>query len=313
MTTRRSVGNKLWRGMALLALTMVCLSTWACGKKEQTPAPGEVIETGTAASADGLSIYFTAQGDGQPALVFVHGWSCDGSYWSDQLAHFAKKYRVVAVDLAGHGQSGLERQQWTMAAFAQDVKAVVEKLGLERIVLIGHSMGGPVAVETARLMPARVVGVIGIDTLQDMGLTMPPQQREAFVAPMRDNFSEAARNFVRQMFTEDADSNLVTRVAADMSSAPPEIAVPAFEEVLQHDLRPALQEVKVPIHCINNDFWPTNTEGNKALAASYELTVMSNSGHFPFLERPEEFNRLLEEVIRGFTGDPAQDAPAGRE
>ena len=93
-----------------------------------------------AISPDGVPIYYETQGTGQPALVFVHGWSCDRSYWERQVGHFAHQYQVVAIDLAGHGESGLNRQAWTMPAFGEDVVVVVEKLGLEQVVLIGHSM-----------------------------------------------------------------------------------------------------------------------------------------------------------------------------
>src|SRR5918994_764401 len=91
-----------------------------------------------------------------PALVFVHGWSCDRSYWSRQLPHFAGRHNVVAIDLAGHGESGVGRQAWTMPAFGDDVVAAVEQLGLESTVLIGHSMGGDVIVDAALKLPDRV-------------------------------------------------------------------------------------------------------------------------------------------------------------
>ncbi len=95
-----------------------------------------------AASADGIPLAYEVHGTGRPALVFVHGWSCDRRYWSKQIDYFAQRYQVVVLDLAGHGESGLGRRAWTIPAFGQDVVAVVEKLGLKEAVLIGHSMGG---------------------------------------------------------------------------------------------------------------------------------------------------------------------------
>ena len=91
-------------------------------------------------SSDGTPIYYEVQGDGEPALVFIHGFCSERSYWSKQLCKFAQQYKVVAVDLAGHGESGLDRKTWTISAFGEDVVAVVEKLGLDKVVLIGHSM-----------------------------------------------------------------------------------------------------------------------------------------------------------------------------
>src|SRR5512134_3037148 len=107
---------------------------------------------GPATSADGVPIHFTTEGKGEPALVFVHGWTGDTRFWDAQMKHFAPWRQVVAVDLAGHGASGKDRREWSVPAFGQDVRAVVEKLGLGRVVLLGHSMGGSVIVEAARLM-----------------------------------------------------------------------------------------------------------------------------------------------------------------
>ena len=84
------------------------------------------------------------RGRGAPALVFIHGWSCDRTYWRGQVDAFSQTFRVVAVDLADHGESGTGRQVWTIGAFGEDVAACVSKLGLQRIILIGHSMGGDV-------------------------------------------------------------------------------------------------------------------------------------------------------------------------
>jgi pimeloyl-ACP methyl ester carboxylesterase len=117
--------------------------------------------SGVATSRDGIPLTFEVHGSGTPALVFVHGWSCDRGYWSGQLAAFSDRHQVVAVDLAGHGESGGGRQTWTMAAFGDDVVAVVEQLGLGELVLIGHSMGGDVIVEAALRLGERVLGWSG--------------------------------------------------------------------------------------------------------------------------------------------------------
>ena len=85
---------------------------------------------GTAVSADGIPVCYEVRGGGAPALVFVHGWSCDRRYWNAQVDYFADRHQVVAIDLAGHGESGLGRTAWTMPCFGADVVAVVKQLGL---------------------------------------------------------------------------------------------------------------------------------------------------------------------------------------
>ena len=249
-------------------------------------------------SADGVHIVHEIQGQGKPALVFVHGWSCDKNYWKAQVPHFTQRHQVVTLDLAGHGQSGLGRKDWTIEAFGKDVIAVIEYLELDSVILIGHSMGGSVIVETARHNPERIVGLIGVDTFQNFEDAPTQQEIENFLTPMREDFQEATKNFVRRvLFTPDADSALAERVAKDMASAPREVGLSALENAWTYDIKAALKEMRLSIRCINSDFYPVNIHANKKYAHSYEVRFMSGVGHFPMMEKPDSFNRLLEETI----------------
>jgi pimeloyl-ACP methyl ester carboxylesterase len=175
-----------------------------------------------------VEIRYEVAGRGEPALVFVHGWSCDRSYWRAQMDHFASAHRVVALDLGGHGESGLARESWTMAAFGDDVRAVVEELDLPRVILVGHSMGTYVIFEAARLMPDRVVALVPVDQIFDPDQGFGEEERERFLAGLRADFSTATQAFVRQyLFGEGADSALAKGIAADMAAAPPAVAPPS--------------------------------------------------------------------------------------
>ena len=101
----------------------------------------ERLTHGVTKARDGVQIHYASGGNGSPALVFIHGWNCDRSYWSAQLPFFAARHQVVAIDLAGHGDSGINREEWSMANFGADVAVVAHALQLEDIILVGHSMG----------------------------------------------------------------------------------------------------------------------------------------------------------------------------
>jgi pimeloyl-ACP methyl ester carboxylesterase len=261
------------------------------------------IAVDNAISADGVSIAYEVRGEGVPALVFVHGWCCDRSYWSEQLPHFAKKYKVVAIDLAGHGDSGLNRKEWTMGAFGEDVVAVVNKLNLDQVVLVGHSMGGFVILEAARQLPQLVIGLVGVDTLHDFQKKLTQEQIDDWVTPLHADFVEGTRNFVRTMFTPNSDSTLVEKIVADVSSAPQEVGLGALEGYIDfqnNEIIRVLQEVKAPITCINSDMNPTNIETNQHHSPAFKAKIMSGVGHLNMIEDPETFNRLLEETIQEF-------------
>ena len=262
---------------------------------------GGVESPSSANSVDGVAIRYEVHGAGEPSLVLVHGWSCDRTYWDAQIAHFDDSYRVVTVDLAGHGESGLGRESWTIAAFGQDVVAVVEELGLDRAVLVGHSVGGPVVLEAARRLGDRVIGVVGADTFGDVSQTYTQAQVDRMIEPFRTDFAAAMRNFVEAVFVAASDSALVEWVIEDMSAAPPEIAIAASLGSVDwwHDeLADALRDVRAPIRLINSDMNPTYVEAGRRYASSFDARVMTGVGHFVMMEDPETFNRLLEELVQ---------------
>ncbi len=282
----------------LLSMSIILLII-GCAKQEEEPA----IIVASAISADGNEIHYQVQGQGKPALIFIHGWCCDRSHWDAQLPYFAQKYVVVAIDLAGHGESGLDRKEWTMGAFGEDVVAVVNKLDLDQVVLVGHSMGGFVILEAARRMPKRVIGLVGVDTLQNFENKLTQEQIDEMLTPLRSNFVEFSRNFVSSMFTPTSDSVLVEKIVNDMSSAPQVVGIGALEGYIDfqnNEIIRVLQEVKAPITCINSDKYPTNAEANQQYAPSFKAIIMPGVGHFNMMEDPETFNRLLEETVQEF-------------
>jgi pimeloyl-ACP methyl ester carboxylesterase len=258
-------------------------------------------ENGKAISKDGVEIAYTVDGlnasTDSPELVFIHGWSCDKSVWKNQISAFSPKYKVIAIDLGGHGESGINRKNWTLDSFAEDVFAVVNKLGLKKIILIGHSMGGPVSIEAANKLKGKVIGLIGADTFQNLGKTIPDSLISIFVKPFKENFSGSTKEFVKAMFPSNADPVLVKMISDKMSSAPPEIAMSAFENMFKDNAVSALKEFDAPIISINCDHYPVQVESNKKQVKFYELKIMKGVGHFVMLENPQEFNRLLQESV----------------
>src|SRR5882762_1596697 len=133
----------------------------AAGSGSPAGPPGGTVD-GIVASADGVDIHYRVEGAGSPAVVLIHGWAGDASIWAGQVKELGASHTVVTIDLAGHGASGRNRAAWTVPAFAEDVRAVVEKLDLKRVVLVGHSMSGYVILEAARLMPDRIAALVPV-------------------------------------------------------------------------------------------------------------------------------------------------------
>ncbi|EKD37481.1 MAG: Carboxylesterase (Est-1) [uncultured bacterium] len=252
-------------------------------------------------SKDGTPISYEIHGTGEPTLVFVHGWSCDARYWRAQIAHFSGKQRVVVLDLAGHGHSGTGRVHYSMAAFGEDVRAVTEAAGAQKIILIGHSMGGSVIAEAARLMPDRVIGLIGVDTLEDIEHPLTQEEFKSMTAPLEKDFATASRQFVGEMISPQTDQGLREWILADVSSAPPAVALSAMNEMMTQyitgEAARVFEKIRIPVVSVNGDLWPINYEGNRRHMLSYDAIILKNADHFLMMNRPEEFNSALGKAI----------------
>jgi len=253
-----------------------------------------VISTGD------VPIYYDVKGEGDPTLVFVHGWSRNRNDWDGQIDYFVQKHKVVRLDLAGHGESGCNRNDWSISAFSQDVIAVIEKLNLDRIVLIGHSLGAPVAIETARRLPDRIVGIVAVDAFHDVEEKFTQDQIDNILAPFRYDFVETYAQGARMMLK---DSTQIQKSIEQIASFSPEIGIASLEHCYHYNsnnLIPALKEVKVPIRCINADVIPTNVEAARRYASSFDVIIMEGVGHEMQTTDPERFNQLLERILSEF-------------
>ena len=266
----------------------------------QSDAQEQVQTVKTAISADGTVINYYEHGPEEPVLVFVHGWSCDASYWREQVAYFKEKYHIALIDLAGHGRSESKRENYTIEAFAQDVKAVVERIGAEKVILIGHSMGALVIAHAAHLMPEKVVGLIAVDDLQNVEYPLGEEQFEQMTAPFKKDFKQGVRDFVAGMLRPD-NASVNEWVISDMSLADPKVAVNAINGslggYLTGDVAKLFDELAIPVVAVNADLWPTDVEANRRHIKDFELIELDGLDHFLMLKAPERFNPALEQAV----------------
>lgn len=263
-----------------------------------------------AAGAGGVPIAWEERGRGRggPTLVLIHGWNCDRRYWEPAMEELEEDYRMVAVDLGGHGESGSGRQAWTIGAFGEDVAAVVRLLELDRVVLVGHSMGGPVALEAAGRLDGRVTGVVGVDTFQAVEET-PPSDLDAQLEPFRRNLGKALRMLDPVFFAPSTEPELEDWIRRDMAAAPLDVSVPALESLARYDESAALSALRVPVGTINADIRPTDAEALRRARPGFELAIVEGTGHFLMMERPERFAQELRRFVDSWTA--VMEAPAG--
>jgi pimeloyl-ACP methyl ester carboxylesterase len=188
-----------------------------------------------------------------------------------------------------------------MLAFGEDVRVVTESTGSRRVILIGHSMGGSVIAEAARLMPRRVIGLIGIDTLENIEYPMTREELKKMIAPLEKDFRAGSRRFVEEMISPQTDPQLREWILSDMSAAPPAVGLSAMNNMMSQyitgEAAKIFDEIRIPIITVSGDMWPINYEANRRHMSFFEAIILKGADHFLMLDRPKEFNQALEKAI----------------
>ena len=257
-----------------------------------------VIERKTCTAPDGLEIVYSAAGLGEPALVFIHGGLANRGFWDGELNAFASHHRVIAPDLPGHGESGINRRTWGIPEFGADVFAVLEAEHAKKVILFGNSLGGPVAIEAALLLSGRVLGVVGIDTFQSLTYSITPEEAQKRADAFRDDYAGSLRQMVRQLFHKDADPAMLADTEQRMAHTSPAAAHSMFLSLAGYVPSESARLLTVPLRAINGDLYPTDTESVRSIKPDFDVMILKHVGHYPMLERPEEFDGLVSKVIR---------------
>jgi pimeloyl-ACP methyl ester carboxylesterase len=260
---------------------------------------------------DGAIVALDLAGSGPP-LVFIHGWSCNRQHWRGQMPVFAADHTVVALDLPGHGESTGERETWSIEQYGVDVAAVVTALELDSVVLVGHSMGGPVALEAARQLGPRVAGVVAVDTLQNVESEIDPKMREELEKlydAYRKDFAAVCPQVVARMFIPRTDPELVKWVTEGMCRTRPEVAVALAARFPDYDEAAGMKAAGVPIRAINAQWQPTAIEVNRRYSPGFDVIILEGLGHFLQLEAPDRFNQALRQTLESLASATQEPKP----
>jgi pimeloyl-ACP methyl ester carboxylesterase len=253
-----------------------------------------------------VEINYFQQGQGDTTLLFLHGWCINGTYWKDQVDYFSKNYNVYAIDLPGFGTSKAERTDWTIEEYANDVSAFMDTMHAENVVIIGHSMAGEIMLQTALSNNPKIVGLVGVDNFKLIDVEFTPEQMEQmtdFLTMLEKDFKNSAPAYAdRMLFHPTTSKEVKDRVKADFANSDSVIGYGALMNHMQYSSADAqrLEQLNYPLYLINNDGLPTNESGLKNHCKNgFQVETISATGHYPMIEKPAEFNLLLEKVLTG--------------
>jgi pimeloyl-ACP methyl ester carboxylesterase len=255
-----------------------------------------------AATVDGLRIHSTSTGKGQKTLVLVHGWTCDETSWAENVPELSKHYRVITLDLPGHGKSDAPKDgKVTMAMFAKAVEAVRAEQKVDKIILVGHSMGTPVIRQYARMYPQHVAALV----LVDGAVVAPtPAGGRGAATPLDPATMSGAdglatrERFIRGMFTPKTPKDVQEHVLKMMLAAPAATAESAmrttFDQAYASD-----EAMTIPAYGIfaERSFALASAPFLKKVLPKIDYVEMPGTGHFVMMEQPQEFDRLLMKFV----------------
>ena len=251
------------------------------------------------ARAGDVKVHYKSLGEGTTAVVFVHGWCCDHTVWADQVEALDGKVRMLVVDLPGYGQSGKPKIEYTMDVFANGVNAILEDAGVERAVLVGHSMGTPVVRQFYRLYPAKTKALVFVD-----GGLRPfadKKQSEQFLTMFKEEtFKEVAPKFLGSMMPPGFPAAKRKQIEGLVANTSGQVAISSMKNMLDEKWW-AADPIEVPSQALmaRSPFWTDDYKAFvKKLAPGLDYREFDGVGHFLFMEKPKEFNDVLIGFLR---------------
>jgi len=249
--------------------------------------------------SDGRRLAATETGNGDTLVVLVHGWCCQRGDWQDYLQTAPRTARFLALDLPGHGDSAATEGSWTVAGMARDLADLVRTQVPSRVVLVGHSMGGAVALEAARLLEG-VAAVVFVDTFIIPYGDLAEDDAAAIERNFRNDFPAAVAKLVETNTSDAMPEPRKQALTAQMAGAAPDKMLPLWGDLLRWSPEPAFEAVAAPLFAVNGEMIPE--AARRRCAGRVSDVVLSYPGHFPQWEQPEAFNRALNEQLRPLIG-----------
>ncbi|MDA0365231.1 MAG: alpha/beta hydrolase [Chloroflexi bacterium] len=253
----------------------------------------------TYTTPDGLKINYEESGTGSPTLIMIHGLCSNLKHWDPQVRKFGRTHKILRMDLRGHGKSDAPTAGYTIRKMADDVAALAKSRRIRSAVVLGHSMGGAVALEFTRQYKDIAKALILLDSPAAMGGMSVADAKQAPMVGMLagPGWPAAAEAFYGRFFTETRDKKLAASVCKDAGKTPQQGAVGMLTAGLTFKMPAAAKAVKQPVLYIAASQGNARWDTLKELMPQIQFARVVGAGHFLQLEAPEQTNPMIEEFL----------------
>lgn len=251
-------------------------------------------------TSDGEELSVRVMGEGEPILV-VHGWMMTGAVWDTVLSSVdARGRKFIVPDQRGTGASSRTATDYSLAQHARDLIAVLDATHTKAAVVLGHSMGGQLALYLAAHYPERVRAVMALNPVPPAGLPLPPDATGLFRTSAGDRNKQSIILGLACKSLSDEEKNRILDLAGAVSASSIE---GAFDAWVAGGFEAKLADVKAPVLVLATDdpFLPPDFLRAAIVSkiARARLTVLRGAGHYPQCEKPEETAALIDAFLAG--------------
>lgn len=248
---------------------------------------------------DGVELAYEQRGHGDPPVLLVHGILCDQRYMAPQLAYFARAHRTVAVDLRGHGLSAVPDRGYTIDGLADDLAWMCGQLQLAAPVVVGHSLGGIVALAFGARHPDLVSRVVALDSVLLAGERRKAEMRTLLSRLRSSAYLHVLREYFGTFFSPSDDPQRRRWILEQIGQVPPEVGIAIWEDgTFEFDDAAAVSACRGPFLYIDAGTPNVDLQRLQQLTANLTLGRTVGSGHFHQLEVPEQVNAMIARFLQ---------------
>jgi pimeloyl-ACP methyl ester carboxylesterase len=281
---------------------MKAVSAFVLALLGSTSSTSALAQESRFAPFEGIKVHYESYGSGEEALVFIHGWTCDLTFWRGQEPVYST-HRSLLIDMPGHGESDKPKTAYPSEFFARAIDAVLTDAQVDRVVLIGHSLGAGIAYTFLRLYPEKVKSLVVVDAYvsrpppppaTNAALSYYPQRARSLSGP------QGKKNFLRQvdaMFSNRTPPTLREEIRAKMLATPEYVRVAAVTSISRLPARDPAETFALPALAVLSRVPAARAAQMRSIFPKLQIEKWENYGHFLMMEDPERFNRTLERFL----------------